>query len=62
MERYDITDQVLNQLEYYAHRIAFLQWLGEHEEAEVLMSSAHAMAEYADSQEEWLVVTEADNC
>ena len=34
------------------------QDIGDHESAEVLMSSANAMAEYADSQEEWLVVTE----
>ena len=58
MERYDITDQVLSQLGHYAQRIAFLQGIGKYEEAEVLMSSANAMAEYADSQEEWLVVTE----
>ena len=58
MERYDITNQVLEQLGHYAQRIAHLQDIGDFESAEVLMSSANAMAEYADSQEEWLVVTE----
>lgn len=59
MEAYDITDQVLNQLEYYAQRIAHLQDIGDYESAEVLMSSANAMADYADSQEEWVIVSEA---
>ena len=59
MERYDITSQVLYQLGHYAQRIAYLQDIGDYESAEVLKSSAAAMAEYADSQEEWLVVTEA---
>ena len=57
MERYDITDQVLSQLGHYAQRIAYLQDIGDYESAEVLMSSANAMAEYADSQEEWLVIS-----
>ena len=59
MERYDITSQVLYQLGHYAQRIAELQEAGDYKSAEVLKSSAEAMAEYADSQEEWLVVTEA---
>ena len=57
MERYDITDQVLQQLGHYAERIAYLQSIGDHESAEVLKSSAESMAEYADRQDEWLVVT-----
>ena len=57
MERYDITDQVLQQLGHYAERIAYLQSIGEHESAAVLQSSAEAMASYADAQDEWLVVT-----
>ena len=57
MERYDITDQVLQQLGHYAERIAYLQSIGDHESAAVLQSSAEGMADYADSQDEWLVVT-----
>ena len=57
MERYDITDQVLQQLGHYAERIAYLQSIGDFESANVLQSSAQAMAEYADAQDEWLVVT-----
>ena len=59
MKSYDITYQVLYQLGHYAQRIAELEEAGDYESAEVLKSSAAAMAEYADSQEEWLVVTEA---
>ena len=58
MQSFDITDQVLAQLGHYAQRISYLQDIGDFESAEVLMDSAAAMAEYADSQEEWLVVTE----
>ena len=57
MERYDITDQVLQQLGHYADRIAYLQSIGDLESAKVLQSSAEAMADYADAQDEWLVVT-----
>ena len=57
MERYDITDQVLQQLGHYAERIAYLQSIGDLKSAEVLSASAQAMAEYADAQDEWLVVT-----
>ena len=58
MQSFDITDQVLAQLGHYAERIAHLQDIGDFESAEVLMSSASAMAEYADSQEEWVIVSE----
>ena len=57
MERYDITDQVLQQLGHYAERIAYLQSIGDNESAAVLSASAQSMAEYADRQDEWLVVT-----
>ena len=60
MERYDITDQVLQQLGHYAERIAYLQSIGDHESAAVLQSSAEGMADYADAQDEWLVVTVED--
>ena len=60
MERYDITDQVLQQLGHYAERIAYLQSIGDLKSAEVLQSSAESMADYADSQDEWLVVTVED--
>ena len=56
MQSFDITSQVLAQLDYYAERIAHLQDIGDFESAEVLMSSAEAMADYADSQEEWIVI------
>lgn len=59
MEAYDITDQVLSQLEYYAERIAYLRDIGDDKSADVLNDSANAMAEYADSQEEWVIVSEA---
>lgn len=56
MNSYDITDQVLSQLEWYANRIAFLNSQGRHDDAAVLSDSAQKMAEYADAQEEWIVV------
>ena len=60
MEIYDVTDQVFAQLSYYAERIAYLQSIGDHQSAAVLHTSARAMAEYADAQDEWLVVTVND--
>lgn len=58
MERYDITNQVLEQLVHYSNRIAHLESIGDYRSANVLICSAQAMAEYADSEQEWLVVTE----
>ena len=55
MNSYDLTDQVLNQLEYYAERIAYLESLGDTEAAAVLRGSAQLMAEAADSQDEWII-------
>ena len=60
MERYDITDQVLARLSYYAERIRDLESQGLIDEALVLCESAQLMAEYADSQEEWLMVSVND--
>lgn len=60
MESYDITAQVLNQLEYYAERIAHLQSIGDHQSAEILKRDAEEMATYADAQEEWVIVSAAD--
>ena len=56
MNNFDITDQVLSQLEYYAERIAYLQSVGDLESAKVLNRSASLMAEAADSREEWVIV------
>ena len=55
MNYYDLTDQVINQLEYYAERIAYLESLGDTEAAAVLRDSAQLMAEAADSQDEWII-------
>ena len=55
MNYYDLTDQVINQLEYYAERIAYLESLGDTEAAAVLRGSAQLMAEAADSQDEWII-------
>lgn len=56
MNSYDITDQVLSQLEWYANRIALLNSQGRQDDAAVLADSAQKMAEFADAQEEWIVV------
>ena len=56
MNSYNITDQVLNQLEWYADRINYLRLAGRYKDAELLASSAQLMADFADQQEEWLIV------
>ena len=56
MTSYDITDQVLSQLDFYVSRAAYLRSIGDNQSAEVLLSSAQLMADYADSQEEWIVI------
>ena len=56
MNSYDITDQVLSQLDFYVQRAAYLRSIGDNQSAEVLLSSAQLMADYADSQEEWIVI------
>ena len=56
MNSYNITDQVLSQLEWYADRINYLQLSGRTEDAELLARSAQLMADFADQQEEWLIV------
>ena len=56
MNSYDITDQVISQLTWYAERISYLNSIGRLDDALVLSSSAQLMAECADSQGEWIVV------
>lgn len=56
MNSYDITDQVLSQLDYYVSRISYLRSVGDYQSAAVLEDSASRMAAYADSQEEWIVL------
>ena len=56
MNSYDITDQVLSQLDYYVARISYLRSVGDYQSAAVLEDSASRMAAYADSQEEWIVL------
>ena len=56
MNSYDITDQVLSQLDYYVARISHLRSVGDSKSADILEDSARLMAAYADSQEEWIVL------
>ena len=56
MNSYDITDQVLSQLDYYVARISYLRSVGDSKSADILEDSARLMAAYADSQEEWIVL------
>lgn len=56
MNNYDLTDQVMAQLDYYVERMKYLHSIGDHRSAYVLETSARMMAAYADSQQEWLVV------
>lgn len=56
MNNYNITDQVLSQLEWYSTRIAYLQSVGDIKSANVLNESASLMAEAADAQDEWVIV------
>lgn len=56
MNNYDLTDQVMAQLDYYVERMKYLHSIGDHRSAYVLETSARKMAEFADAQEEWLVV------
>lgn len=56
MNTYDLTNQVLERLDWYTSRIAQLQSDGRLDDAQVLANSASLMAEYADTQRDWLVV------
>ena len=60
MNSIDLTEQVWEQLQHYAERIAYLQSIGDDKSAEVLISSGELMAEAADRQDEWLIAQQGE--
>ena len=60
MNSIDLTEQVWQQLQHYAERIAYLQSIGDDKSAEVLISSGELMAEAADKQDEWLIAQQGE--
>ena len=57
MKQVDVTDLVMARMEHLADRIAYLQSVGDDKSAEVLMSSGSQLADAADSEDEFILIS-----
>ena len=57
MKQVDVTELVMARMEHLADRIAHLQSVGDDKSAEVLMASGSQLADAADSEDEFILIS-----